>query len=392
MPRHPRLDPTFDRLGGSVFSDLAVRIASLTGEIYPLHIGDTWMEPDPSVSWRSLDDDAAPRPHRYCDPHGVGPLLDRLVEKVSTVNRIPVGGPDSILVTAGATGALTVAARSSISAGDEVLVLAPFWPLIRGIVISSGGTPVEVPFLTANQEPTSLAEALERRVTSRTAAVYVSSPSNPTGRVLGRDQLEAVIDVARRHDLWIWSDEVYENYAYVGRHHSIGSMAPERTASMFSFSKAYGMAGYRCGYLVAPAPLLAAARKVATHAWYSVPTPSQVLAVRALDRAAGWLERARESYRRVGNEAAARLGVAVPQGGQFLFIDVAEHLDERGLRGFLEDCLDDRLILAPGTSFGRDYGSWVRLCFSCVEPDVTLRGVDLLAKRLGVRMPAGGAP
>ena len=385
MPRHPRLAQTLHRLGGSVFSDLAPRIASLQGEIYPLHVGDTWMDPDPGMSWQSLDDQASPKPHRYCDPHGVADLINRLVDKVAAVNRIPVGGgPENILITTGATGALTVAAMCSVSPGDQVLVLAPYWPLIRGIVIARGGQPVEVPILTEDLDPDSLGEAVEQRVTDRTVAVYVSTPSNPTGRVLSRDMLEAVADVARRHGLWIWSDEVYEDYAYRDRHHSIGSMAPERTASVFSFSKAFGMAGYRCGYLVAPEPLLAGARKAATHTWYSVPTPSQLLALRALDHGGDWVRRARDSYRSTGDEAASRLGVPPPGGSQFLFLNVDDLLDERGLMGFLEDCLDDNLILAPGTSFGETYRSWVRLCFTCVEPELTLRGVDRLAMRLGV--------
>lgn len=384
MPRYPNLAATLAGLGGSVFSDLAPRIASLEGEIYPLHVGDTWMDPDPAFSWHNLNDGSTPSPHRYCDPHGVKALLDRLVDKVAEVNRIPVSGPQNILVTTGATGALTVAAMSSLSVGDEVLVLAPYWPLIRGIVTSSGGTPVEVPVLTSALDPASLAEALEASVTSRTAAVYVSTPSNPTGRLLGRDLLATVAEVANRHDLWIWSDEVYEDYAYGEKHHSIGSIAPDRTASVFSFSKAYGMAGYRCGYLVGPDSLLATARKAATYAWYSVPTPSQLLALKALDRGGDWVQRARASYRATGDEAASRLGLERPGGGQFLFVDVEDQLDDRGLRGFLEDCLDDNLILAPGTSFGVDYGTWVRLCFTCVEPEVTLRGVDRLARRLGV--------
>ncbi len=384
MPRHPQLDPTFHRLDRSVFSDLAPRIASLQGEIYPLHVGDAWMDPDPGMSWQSLDDQASPRPHRYCDPHGISELIERLVDKVRADNRIPIGGAENILITTGATGALTVAAMCSVSPGDEVLVLAPYWPLIRGIVISSGGQPVEVPVLTWELDPESLREAVEQRVTERTVAVYVSTPSNPTGRVLSRDMLAAVADVARRHDLWIWSDEVYEDYAYEDPHHSIGSIAPERTASVFSFSKAFGMAGYRCGYLVAPEQLLAAAHKAAIHTWYSVPTPSQWLGLRALDYGGDWVRRARDSYRQTGDAAASRLGVPPPGGGQFLFLNVADLLDERGLKGFLEDCLDDNLILAPGSSFGEDYGTWVRVCFSCAEPELTLRGVDRLAKRLGV--------
>jgi N-succinyldiaminopimelate aminotransferase len=384
MPRHPRLDATPGRLGGSVYSKLAPKIASLRGEVYPLHVGDTWMEPDPALSWRGLEAAAAPSPHRYCDPQGVPELLDRLVAKVRTANSIPVAGPENVLVTTGATGALTVAAGASISEGDEVLVLSPYWPLIRGIVIWAGGVPVEVPGLSEELSPEDMTNALQASITARTAAVYLSTPSNPTGRVVSPAVLEAIAAVARGHDLWIWSDEVYEDYAYSDPHHSIAALAPERTATAFSFSKAYGMAGYRCGYLVAPEPLLTAASRVATYTWYSVPTPSQLLALRALDLGSDWLQRARASYRSTGYEVAARLRVTPPGGGQFLFIDVSHVLDERGLTGFLEDCLDDNLILAPGTSFGAAFDRWVRLCFTCAEPEVTLRGVDRLARRLGV--------
>lgn len=384
MPRHPNLDPTSELLGGEVFSALASRISELTGEIYPLHVGDTWMEPDRAMDWRSLDGATDPRPHLYCDPGGIRILIDRLVEKIRTANKIPVTGPRDVLVTAGATGALTVTAMATVSAGDEVLLLAPYWPLIRGIVIDAGGVPVEVPILTSELDGESLVEALDACRTERTVAIYVSTPSNPTGKVLPSELLAAVVEFARTHGLWIWSDEVYEDYAYSGSHHSIGSMAPECTASVFSFSKAYGMAGYRCGYLTGPSDLIAAARRIATHVWYSVPTPSQFLAVSALEHGSGWVDRARTSYRATGDEAAHRLGVPRPGGGQFLFFDVGPQLDDRGLRGFLEDCIADNLILAPGTSFGPSYTTWVRLCFTCVPPDVVLRGVDRLARRLEV--------
>ena len=201
--------------------------------------------------------------------------------------------------------------------------------------------------------------------------------------MLSLDLLEVVAEFARAHELWILSDEVYEDYAYSEAHHSIGKLAPDRTATAFSFSKAYGMAGYRCGYLVGPPKLVEGARRVATHLWYSTPTPSQQLALRALEVGSRWVERARAAYREAGERAAARLGLPPPGGSQFLFLDVAPWLDDRGLIGFLEDCLDDNLVLAPGTSFGPSYGSWVRLCFTCSPPDVVARGVEVLARRIG---------
>jgi N-succinyldiaminopimelate aminotransferase len=366
-----------------VFTALAPRIASLEGEVYPLHAGDTWLEPDPAFDCRRVEAVESVRPHRYSNPHGIPSLLRALVDKVRVRNRIPVEGIDNVLVTAGATGALHVVARTTISAGDEALLLAPYWPLIRGAVVLAGGVPVEVPVLTEAFDAEIVRSALEERLTARTAVVYLNTPCNPTGCVLGTPVLEAIADLARAHGLWIWSDEVYEDYAYSGDHTSIAELAQERTLTVFSFSKAYGVAGYRCGYLVGPREPVTAARRAAAYIWYSVATPSQLAAVRALEGGAAWLERARESYRTVGEDAADRLDVPRPEGGTFLFLDVAPQLDNRGLAGFLEDCLDDNLVLAPGTSFGPSFDSWVRLCFTCAPPDVVRRGVDRLARRLG---------
>jgi aspartate/methionine/tyrosine aminotransferase len=383
MPRYPNLDPACDQLGGSVFSALAPLISTLAGEVYPLHLGDTWMDPAPALVGAALEDAGGERPHRYSDPHGVPRLLDAIIEKVRERNRIEVEHRDNVLVTTGATGALCAAALATLSQGDDVLLLAPYWPLIRGIAINAGGTPVEVPLLPGELDPEEVRAALTRRLTRRTAAVYVNTPINPSGHVLARPVLEAVADFARTHDLWIWSDEVYEDYAYAGEHYSVAILAPERTLTVFSFSKAYGLAGYRCGYMVGPREALVAARKVGACLWYSVSTPSQLVAIRAISGGHRWVARARASYRDVGDRAADRLGLPRPEGGTFLFFDVSAQLDDRGLVGFLEDCLEDNLILAPGPSFGPSYGSWVRLCFTSDPPDVVMRGVDRLAARIG---------
>ena len=124
-------------------------------------------------------------------------------------------------------------------------------------------------------------------------------------------------------------------------------------------------------------------RKVSTHAFYSTPTAAQLAACRALDgRGDRWIDGVRERYRKMGTDAARRLGVDPPEGSTFLFLDVAEHLDERGLVGFLERCAERGLFLAPGPSFG-PYPTHVRLCFTCAPPEVVERGVDVLASILG---------
>jgi N-succinyldiaminopimelate aminotransferase len=329
----------------------------------------------------SLSEAAHPGMHRYCDTQGLLSLREALAAKLRARNALDVE-PDAVLVTAGATGALSAALGAILAPGDEVLVLAPFWPLSRGIIEAYRGVPVEVPFYDRVDSAAAAVAVLDAHSTSRTVAAYVSTPSNPTGRVLPGDWLEAIAAWARRRELWLLSDEVYEDYVYRGEHVSLGRFAPERTLSAFSFSKAYGMAGNRVGYLAAPVAAVVEALKIATHTFYAAPTASQLAAQEALEAGADWVTRARELYRAAGDASARALGLPPVEGSTFHFFDVAKKLDERGLWGFLEDCVQDGFALAPGPSCGRDYDTWVRLCYTAAPPDDVAEAVTKLAARV----------
>jgi N-succinyldiaminopimelate aminotransferase len=366
---------------GVVFSPVAQRFDASAAELAPLHVGDTWMEPCDGARMEDLREAELPGLHRYSETRGVPALLDALVEKLRTRNRIPCQR-DSVLVAAGATGALAAAVGALADPGEEVLILAPFWPLIRGIVQAFRATPVEVPFYDRVDSAEAAVEVVRQCLGPRSVALYVSSPSNPTGRVLPQGWLEALADLARREDLWLLSDEVYEDYVYRGEHFSVARAAPERTLSVFSFSKAYGMAGNRTGYLAGPAEAIAGAHKVSTHTFYSAPTAGQLAGLRALREGDGWVDRARSLYRQAGEAAARALGLPVPEGSTFLFLDVRPYLDERGIDGFLEDCLADGVALAPGRSSGSGYEGWVRLCYTSAPPAVVDQAVRRLARRV----------
>ena len=382
MPRSPERSPAVDAIPGAIFSPLAERIRSHEGPLFPLHVGDTWMEPFEGGRMEDLRTAEHAGMHRYVDTHGIPGLLDALVEKLRTRNGLACERRN-LLATGGATGALAAALGVVASPGEEVLILAPFWPLIRGIVQSFRAEPVEVPFYDRVGSAAEAVACVRERLSPRTVALYVSTPSNPTGRVLPAEWLEALAAFARREGLWILSDEVYEDYVYRGEHVSIGRFAPERTFSVFSFSKAYGMAGNRVGYLAGPADAVEAARKIGTHTIYHPPTAGQLAAVAALREGQAWIDAARSAYRAAGESAASALGAASPDAGSFLFLDVARHLDGRGLWGFLEACLDDGVLLAPGPSCGRDYATWVRLCFTSVPPEQLEEATRRLTKRIG---------
>lgn len=367
---------------GSLFSKLAHRLRELQVEVFPLHVGDTWLEPAVGCRMQDIEVSEHPGMHRYAPPHGLPVLLDAIVQRYGARVGAKVS-PANVLVAAGATGALGATVGATIDPGDEVLLLAPYWPLITGVVKSFSGVPVAVPFIGPVQSTADVEAILEQARTGRTAALYLSTPNNPTGTVIPAEWIAAAVAWARRHDLWIIADEVYEDYVFEGEHVYAAAMAPERTFSVHSFSKAFGMAGNRCGYVVGPERVMGELRKVSTHTFYSTPTASQIAAARALDgRGDAWIADVKVQYRELGNAAADRLGLPHPHGSQFLWIDVAPVLDDRGLLGFLEDCVEEGLLLAPGPSFG-PYPTHVRICYTAAPPDVTRRGVEALARRLG---------
>lgn len=384
MPRYPDVSSSIAGTRASPYSALAGRLAAYDGQVFPLHVGDTWMDPAAGCHMQDLATDDHPGLHRYATPHGLPPLVEALAQRVEQRTGLTTTS-ENVLVTAGGTGGLGAVAGALVGPGDEVLIGAPFWPLIAGIVRSFHGTAVPVSLLDGIASPEQAVQAFASRATERTVAIYLNTPNNPSGVVYPRSWVEAIVRWARAHDLWIWSDEVYEDFVYQGEHTYVRPLAPERTFSAFSFSKAYGMAGNRVGYIVGPGDQMAHILKVSTHTFYSAPTAGQVAALRVLGpRGDAWVARAHAAYREIGRRAAERLGVAAPDGSTFLFLDVAEALDDRGLQGLLEDLVAKGLLVAPGPSFG-PFPTHIRVCFTCAPPEVVERGVEVLADHLASR-------
>jgi aspartate/methionine/tyrosine aminotransferase len=382
LPRPPNVTPEVAGMPGAIFSKLQARIAQHPGPLFPLHVGDTWLDPVEGARMEDLTSATQPRLHHYVSPQGEPALIEALVEKLRAKNGLAVE-PSAVLVTAGATGALASALGAILSPGEEVVILSPFWPLIRGVVQTFRGRPVELPFYDRVGSAAEAVAALRGVLGPRTAAIYISSPSNPTGRVLPPSWIAEIANFARAQDLWLLSDETYEDYVFRGEHVSAARFAPERTLTAFSFSKAYGMAGNRVGVLVGPPALVAQARKVSTHTFYAAPTAGQRAALIALTRGEAWIREAKARYQAVGDRAAAALRLPPPEGSTFLFLDLRPFLDHRGVSGFMEDALDDGVLLAPGESCGADYAGWARLCFTSAPPEQVDEAVARLSRRLG---------
>ena len=383
MPRYPDVTPIVQGMTGSVFSALAHRLRKYSGPVYPLHVGDTWMPPAEGCRMSDFTEEHNPGMHRYSNPHGRDDLLEAIVQTKSQHLGYSLT-KEEVLVTAGATGGLGAVLGAIVSPGEKVMILAPFWPLIAGIVRSFKGEPVITPLPSEHATTEALRGVLEEQYSEGVVAIYLNTPNNPTGRNLPKSWLETIADWAREKGIWILADEVYDLYVYRGTHQYMHTLAPERTFSSFSFSKAYGMAGNRCGFVVGPKAMMKYAQKISTHSFYSTPTAAQLAAHAALTTQAGrdWVNTARVRYAELGQWAAKRLGVPQPDGGTFLFMDVADALDERGLMPLLEACVDRGVLLAPGPSFG-PYPTHVRVCFTSVEPEIMKTGVEIFADLLG---------
>lgn len=379
MPSFPGFAPAIENLRSSVYAGAAPKSGVAP---VPLHIGDTWMEPPEGCRMEDLTVAEHPGMHRYTPVPGLPALRDRIAKLQIQKTGVRTER-EQVLVTAGATAGLAAAAAALVGPGEELLLAAPYWPLIAGAVRSFHAEPVAAPLMTEATTADEAVACFERCRTERTVAVYWNTPHNPTGRVMPREWLLALTDWARRHELWILSDEVYEDYVYQGRHVPARSLAPERTIAAHSFSKAYGMTGNRCGYLVGPAAAIEAIERITTNLHYSACTASQLAALNALDGpGSAWVSEARARYAELGRMAAEALGLAPPEGSTFLFPDVSAALDERGLPGLLTDLAEAGVLVAPGPTFG-PYPTRVRLCFTAAEPDAVRRGVAILAKRLG---------
>ncbi len=337
-----------------------------------LHQGKTWFEPcaRPHVWEREAFGIAA---HEHAPPVGVPALRRAWAERAAGRLGAPVD-PARILVTGGATHAISVVLHAALSPGDEVLVLSPQWLFATGLVHAAGGVPREVPvFLELSRDPGfDFLSRVAAAVGPRTRAVYFNNPNNPTGFRLDREQLAGLVALAERHDLWLIADNAYENYDF----HDEGFLdtaalpgAAGRTFSVYSCSKTYAMPGARAGHLVCPPGTADVLTKWSLHSLYSVATASQYAAFEALATPETELARRRALAARAARAADELLEVphTAVAGGLYTFLDLSGF--PGGGAGFIARCAREGVGLAPGEVFGAHCRAWARVCFTAAPPE-----------------------
>jgi aspartate aminotransferase len=319
----------------------------------------------------------------YSDLWGIAPLREALAEKLRTFNRIPAVRTD-VLVTNGLTHGSFAAFFAILNPGDEVILLDPYYPQHSGKIELAGGRPVSVP-LDAERGFAIRADWIEAKITGRTRAIVLVNPSNPTGRVHRREELEALAQVAIRHDLIVIADEVYEYNVYEGRHISIASLPgmAERTISLYAFTKSHAMDGWRLGYATAAPDILNAMLKVTSNAVTHVNTFAQHGALAAVTGDPVVLRHMVEDERTKRDflvEALNRMPGVVcsrPEGSIYAFPDIRR-------TGVASQALADRLlaqarvVVESGAFYGAQGEGHLRICFGSQPLSVIEEAVSRL--------------
>jgi len=213
-----------------------------------------------------------------------------------------------------------------------------------------------------------------------TKGIYLNSPNNPTGAVLTREELTALAEVAIERDLWVVSDEAYEHLLFDGAQHiSIGSLPgmAERTFSVYTFSKTYAMTGWRIGYVVSPpalrpvmGPLLAF---YTTHGVFPAAQSAARVAITGPQDTVETMRRAYQERRDLlvdGLKSQSAVRVPTPRGAFYAFADVSVALQGRDIWALIDQWLGFGVAVLPGTAFGPEYGSWVRMSLATRQEDI----------------------
>lgn len=276
---------------------------------------------------------------------------------------------NQVLVTVGVSQALDLSMRSLLDPGDEVIVPEPTYVSYVPCVTLAGGVAVTVPTHMENGfrvRP----QDIEDRVTPRTKAILMGYPNNPTGAVMPRRELEAIADIAKRHDLFVVSDEIYERLVYGTEHTCFASLPgmAERTVHLSGFSKSYAMTGWRVGYACSHPEIIEAMMKVHQYVTMCAPTMSQAAAVEALRRGEQEVQDMTASYdrrRRYIVSAFNDMGLDCfePKGAFYAFPSIRS-------TGMTSDDFVERLLIeekvaaVPGSAFGACGEGHIRCCYA----------------------------
>ncbi|HEY6146175.1 MAG TPA: aminotransferase class I/II-fold pyridoxal phosphate-dependent enzyme [Thermoanaerobaculia bacterium] len=384
--RFPGPARRFESVGFSEIVQVRNRVLALLAaghQVWRFEGGEPYM-PTPEPIKEAMTRALARNETRYAPSSGVPELRRAIVEKVRRKNGIPADDDSPIVVNGGMHG-LFAAFATLLDEGDEVLMLSPYWTPIVDVVRYHGAKPVLVPAEEAGRD--GLTAALGKRVTARTKLLYWNSPTNPTGQVFSKAQIEEAAAFVRDRGLALISDEAYEDLIYEGEGHVSPASFPgltERTITVFTLSKTYSMTGWRAGYVLVPKRWRTAMQTAVLYSINGVSTPTQWAMLEAITMGDGFLEAAREGYRRrrdalVAGLKAAGFELDAPRAALYLFPKIPASLGESSAQAAAALLDGPRVATVPGIVFGPEGEGHLRFSFSVAE-DTIAGGVTALKR------------
>jgi aspartate aminotransferase len=294
----------------------------------------------------------------YTHNTGIYELRNALVDKFKRENGISCDAHE-IMVTSGASEALFLAISGFVDKGDEVLMGDPSFLSYAELTKLVGGKPVGVPL---NEDLNLSPDAVMERITDRTRAIIVNSPSNPTGAVQTEEEIHALADIADDRDLALISDEVYEYFIYNGRHISPGRYS-DNVITINATSKAYAMAGWRVGYMIAKGCALENLLKAHQYAQACACSISQKAALEAITGPQDFIASMRDEFRKrrdlmVSSLREMRIDLVTPQGAFYLFPKVGDG------NTVAAELAKAGVIVVPGSAFGSRGRENIRISYA----------------------------
>ncbi|TYR78724.1 aminotransferase [Priestia megaterium] len=343
-------------------------------------------EPDFVTSWAVREASILSLERGYTSYTANAGLLELRMEIMNYMKKqfhVSYDYKQDIIVTVGGSQALDIALRAIINPQDEIIVVEPNFVSYSPLITLAGGVPVAVE-TTAETQFKLQPEQIEEVITSKTKALLLCSPNNPTGSSLSKSELEAIAEIVIKHDLLVLTDEIYAELTYDEAFTSIASLdgMRERTIIVSGFSKGFAMTGWRLGYICAPTELAQAMLKIHQYTMMCAPTMAQYGAIEALKNGALDVEEMRKSYRRRRNYMVKSLNEIhlpchTPGGAFYVFPSVKK----TGLSSeqFAEQLLmEERVAVVPGNVFGKGGEGHIRCSYAS-----SMEALEEAIKRIG---------
>jgi aspartate aminotransferase len=378
----PQLNPLLASQPPNPMFRIGARVHGRTDVVH-LEFGEPDFPTPPHIveaAQRSLADE----PQTYGPGNGMPFLREALVARVARVTRVSVAA-DQIVVAAGGTGALSASLLCLCTPGDEVLVPDPAWAGYDAMVPAAGARMVRYPLRPERGWQPDF-DALETAISPRTRVLLINSPSNPGGALFPHETMARLVEVAQRHDLWLLSDECYDEVVFEGEHVSPASLdTTGRVVTIGTFSKTYAMTGWRIGWAVVPPPLARPMGLVVATQVNNLPLFTQRAAAAALAGSQDAAHAMVAAYRRRRDLAvellrAHGLATSVPHGAFYLLVPVADRTPAGAAAfdgvAFAETLIERaRIAVAPGAAFGPGARDYMRISLASSE-DTLRAGVE----------------